>query len=610
MKSAVSLCLFIIGFHALATDDQVETETRHWEHGISLFGEFKYPPGFEHFEYVNPDAPKGGKLVRAIGTSFNNFTPFISKGTIPLGLIDVIVNPTLYDSLMRASPEEIGVYYGNLAQQVAVSNDMTRVWFRLNPKARWHDGVPVTARDIKFSFDHVRGGNYKSTLAAIKQIDVIGEREVSFTFHYPVNLNTIMRLGIFAILPEHYWREHDITETSTKPPLSSGPYRVGKFELGKYIEFERVEDYWGKDLGLNKGSFNLDVLRFEVYRDATVARESLRKGLLDAYSERSAAQWLTGYDTEAGFLVKVPLQPENAIGVSSALAFNLKLARFQDVRVREALSLAFDFDWMNDTFDYGVYEKPRSFFHGTAMAATGLPSAEEVELLAPLRDQLPERVFTEPPFAGSSHATMTRREALIRAQTLLAEAGWRYEDNQLVNEEGEIFEIEFLIASASEQRGRLTYAERLKRLGIKATVRLVESAQYLSLRRKGTAEAVSGRLIMAMPPGIEVPTYLSSKGRTPENFANLASPSVDVLIEHLLNAASRSEFRVAGRALDRVLYWQFYFIPMRLVGGQRIVMWNKYAKREMQPRAIRRFPTIWWQDVEKTESVNRVLEKN
>ena len=611
MKHTVSLCLLVsISFHTLATDDQGETEDLHWQHGLSLFGEFKYPPGFEHFEYVNPDAPKGGKLVRAIGTSFNNFTPFISKGTIPLGLIDVIVDPTLYDSLMRPSGDEIAVYYGNLAEQIAVSNDMTRLWFRLNPKARWHDGVPVTARDIKFSFDHVRDGNYKSTLAAIKQIDVIDEREVRFTFHYPVNLNTMMMLGRFAILPEHYWREHDITETSTKPPLSSGPYRVGKFELGKYIEFERVEDYWGIDLGLNKGSFNLDVLRFEVYRDATVARESLRKGLLDAFNESSAALWVTGYDTEAGFLVKVPLPSRNFMGVSSALAFNLKLARFQDVRVREALSLAFDFDWMNDTFDHGVYEKPQSFFHGTAMAATGLPSEDELELLAPLRDQLPERVFTESPFARSSHATMTRREALVRAQTILAEAGWRYEDNQLVNEQGEIFEIEFLIAGASAQRSRLTYAERLKRLGIKATVRLVESAQYLSLRRKGAAEAVSGSLTMAMPPGIEVPTYLSSKGRTPENFANLASPVVDTLIDHLLNATSWSEFRVAGRALDRVLYWQFYFIPMRLLDGQRIVMWNKYAKLDTQPRAVPGFPTIWWRDAEKTERFHRALEKN
>ena len=611
MKRTVSLCLLVsIGCHALATDAEGGTEALHWQHGLSLFGEFKYPPGFDHFDYVNPNAPKGGRLVRAIGASFNNFTPFISKGTIPLGLIDVIVDPTLYDSLMRPSGDEIAVYYGSLAEQIAVSKDMTRVWFKLRPEARWHDGVPVTARDIKFSFDHVRGGNYKSTLAALKQIDVIDERKVRFTFHYPVNLNTMMMLGRFAILPEHYWREHDITETSTKPPLSSGPYRVGKFGLGKFIEFERVEDYWGKDLGLNKGAFNMDVLRFEVYRDATVARESLRKGLLDAFNEPSAALWVTGHDTKAGLLVKVPQRFQNFMGVASALAFNLKLARFKDVRVREALSLAFDFDWMNDTFDYGVYDKPQSFFHGTAMAATGLPSEEELELLAPLRDQLPPRVFTEPPFAGSSHATMTRREALIRAQALLAEAGWRYEGNQLVNEEGEIFEIEFLIAAAAEQRSRLAYAEQLKRLGIKAKVRLVESAQYISLRREGRAEAVSGSLAMSMPPGIEVPTYLSSKGRGPENFANLTSPVVDTLIDHLLNATSWPEFKVAGRAVDRVLYWQFYFIPMRVLDAQRIVMWNKYARPDTKSRDFRGFPTTWWWDAGKAERVNQSLERN
>ena len=524
----------------------------------------------------------------------------------------VIGEMTLYDSLLWPAGDEEGVYYGNLAERIAVSDDMTQVWMQLRPEAHWHDGQPVTARDVKFTFEHIRDNAFafNAAYASLKQVDVLSEREVRFSYRYPVNLNAMMALGKVAILPEHYWRERNITQTTTEPALSSGPYRVGKFELGKFIEFERVDDYWGKDLGIHKGRHNLDVIRHEVYRDATVQREAFRKGLLDVFNEPSAAQWVTGYggpEREAGLLLQIQHEFRQYMGVVSAIASNQSQERFQDVRVREALFRAFDFEWMNAVFDYDVYEKPQSFFHGTFLAATGMPAPGELALLEPFREELPIRVFTTPPFAGDPGTRLSRRDALVRAQSLLIESGWRYQDGQLRNQAGDVFEIEFLVAAAGGQRALLPYAERLQRLGIKARIRLVESAQYISLRRANRGDAVFGSLAIAMPPNQEVPAYLHSQSRGMANFAHLRSPVIDALVAHLMSANSREELTNAARALDRVLYWQFYFIPTRLVDGVRMVLWNRYGKPVIQSRDLGGFPETWWWDPVKAARVDKAL---
>ena len=608
IRSLALCCLVSFAIWSHTSEIAVEPEERHWQHGLSFYGDFKYPPGFAHFDYVNPEAPKGGSLVRAIGYSFDSFTPFISKGLTAPGL-DAIIEPTLYDSLLRPSGDELGVYYGSLAGQIAVSADGTTVWMRMRPEARWHDGVAITANDVRFTFEHIRDHaiGFNAAYASLKQVDAVSDREVRFTYHYPVSLSTMMALGKVAILPEHYWRERDITETTTEAPLTSGPYRVGEYEIGRFIEFERVEDYWGKHLGLHKGSFNIDRLRFEVYRDATVQREAFRKGLLDMFAERSAAMWVTGYDLRSGPLIRVHHTPQHYVGIVNALAYNQTEERFQDVRVREALYLAFDFDWTNKVLHHGVFEKPQSFFHGTFLAATGLPSEEELELLEPFRLQLPERVFLEAPFAGSTLDKMGRREALLRARGLLADAGWTIQDGWLENEEGEAFELQLMVTTAAGQRLRLPYVEQLKRLGIKARVRLVENVQYINMRRAGKVDAVSGSLAISMPPNQKVPAYFGSRSLGLANFANLRSPIVDALIEKLLSAGSREELMAAGHALDRVLFWQFYFIPLKLLEGSRIVMWDKYSKPEIQSRDNGGFPATWWWDPAKAERVKMAL---
>jgi microcin C transport system substrate-binding protein len=598
----------------LAAESSAEPAAPHWQHGLSIYGEFKYPPGFQHFDTVNPDAPSGGRLVRSLGYSFNNFTPIIDNGLLAPGS-DTIAEPILYDSLLKLSADELGVSYGSLAEFIAVSDDMTEVRMKLRPQARWHDGVAVTALDVKFTFEHIRdngSAGLKMVFLPIKQVEVISDKEVHFKYRHAVNLTEMMMLGKMPILPEHYWRERDITKTTTEPPLTSGPYRVGRFELGKFIEFERVADYWGQDIGPHRGSFNLDVLRFDVYRDGTVAREALHKGLIDAYREFDAAQWMTGYERQ-DLLVKEQYDIKQFTGLSYVLAFNLNMPRFQDVRVREALSLAYNFDWTNNVIDYGVYPKPTSFFHGSVLAATDLPSPSELALLEPFRDQLPAAVFTEPPWTRYSTSKLSPRSALARAQGLLTEAGWRHQDGSLVDASGNQFEIEFLITSAASQRSLFPYIAQLKRLGIEAHLRMVEAAQYTNLRRRGKAHAVIGRLIAAMPPSLEVRAYFSSKNKGPTNPAHVNSPVVDALIDSLLGAANRSELTTAGRALDRVLYWQFYFIPLQPLDGPRTVIWDKFDKPDGQTQdtgGFGGFPVSWSWNPEKAARVTQVLKQD
>ena len=598
----------------LSAESSVDVATPHWQHGLSIYGEFKYPPGFKHFDTVNPEAPSGGRLVRSLGYSFNNFTPIIDNGLLAPGG-DTIAEPILYDSLLRLSADELGVSYGSLAEFIAVSDDMTEVRMKLRPEARWHDGMPITSLDVKFTFEHIRDNGIaglKMVFLPIKQVEVISDSEVHFKYRHAVNLTEMMMLGKMPILPEHYWRERDITKTTTEPPLTSGPYRVGRFELGKFIEFERVADYWGQDIGPHRGSFNIDVLRFDVYRDGTVAREALHKGLIDAYREIDAAQWMTGYQQQ-DLLVKEQYDIKQFTGLSYVLAFNLNMPRFQDVRVREALSLAYNFDWTNSVIDYGVYPKPTSFFHGSVLTATDLPTSSELALLEPFRDQLPAAVFTEPPWTRYSTSKLSPRSALTRAQGLLTEAGWRYHDGRLVDASGNQFEIEFLITSAASQRRLFPYIAQLKRLGIEAHLRMVEAAQYTNLRRKGKAHAVIGRLIAAMPPSLEVRAYFSSKNKGPTNPAHVNSPVVDALIDSLLGAANRSELTTAGQALDRVLYWQFYFIPLQPLDGPRTVIWDKFDKPDGQSQdtgGFGGFPVTWWWNPEKAERVRQVLKQD
>ena len=463
-------------------------------HGVSDFGALKYPRVFAHFDYVNPNAPKGGSLVLATSLRFNSFNPIISKGIRAPGnhVIEQLAGPEvamLYDPLFWPSDDETGSFYGNLVETVELAEDFTWVIFRLRPEARWHDGVPVSARDVKFTFDSIAEGagvGVKQAFNFIDRSEILGEREVRFHFREDRDLspNNVMIMSKWPIVPEHHWRSRDMSKTTLEPPLGSGPYRIADFEPGRFIFYERVPDYWGRDLGIHRGRHNFDSIRYEVYGDAIVTREALRKGMVDYYMESDTRHWATSYDIPArdkGWLVMRKHNFLQYVGFWSGLAFNTRRPNLADRRVREALTLAFDYEWANRTLNHGVYERPVSYFPGSYLQASGTPTDTERLLLAPFRAQLPARMFNEPFHLPRSTGYGYHREALIRARDLLEQAGWRVQGGVLADDDGRPFTLRFVIRTFEQRRTLLPYVSVLQRLGgcprtaTVARARLIES---------------------------------------------------------------------------------------------------------------------------------------
>ena len=566
MRLNVFLLSAFAGLHPL-----IAAEDGQWEHGVSNFDEFKYGPDFEHFDYANPDAPKGGTLVLSTGLDFTSFTPFLPYGTSPAG---ALVPGTLYDPLfVRASDEAFSVY-GNLAKRVRFADDLSEVAVQLHPDAYWHDGVPITARDVEFTFDHVLTKSHsgvRAALSIVESVEVLGEREVLFRFkRIPgLNKNSFASPATYvSILPEHYWRTRDLTKPTLEPPLGSGPYRIADFEQGQFLLWERVADYWGRDLAVHRGRHNFDYIRNELYRDATIAREALRKGLLDYRVEADPYQWRTGYAIparERGWLVMRQNNSKMGSGFQTALIFNTRRSKLADVRVREALTIAFDFKWTNRTIYDGFYARADSYFSGTELAARGVPSGAELALLEPFRDQLPDKLFTQPFVFPNAKDAAVHRHSLLRARALLAESGWNVRGGLMVDAEGEQLTIEFLTSFATAKRTLLPYMDNLRRLGIASNIRFVESAQYMSRLLQSDYDALLRSLPYGFPPGVELRSFFISTTANAPNSANMAgvrSPVVDALLDEVLGARSSEQLIAAGRALDRTLLWGYYLIPI------------------------------------------------
>lgn len=587
-----------------AVTAEADVEDGGWQHGVSMFDTYKYGPDFEHFDYVNPDAPKGGTLVLT-GSDFTSFTPFLPFGTAPIGA----VSPgTLYDGLFVRANDEVFSVYGNLAERVRFADDLSEVLVRLRPGAHWHDGVPITAKDVQFTFDHVLANAHsgvRAALSIIESVQVVNEQEVLFRFRRVggLNKNSFASPAVYVnILPEHYWRDRDLGKTTLVPPLGSGPYRIADFEQGQFLLWERVPDYWGRDLPVHRGRHNFDYIRYEIYRDATIAREALRKGLLDYRVEADPYHWRTGYETparERGWLVMRRNNARVLSGFRTALIFNTRRPRLADVKVREALTLAFDFEWTNRAIYHGFYDRADSYFSGTELAARGLPTEAELALLEPFRDQVPERVFTEPFVLPRTRGAGSNRDGVLRARELLAEAGWRLRDGALVDAEGGRLEIEFLSQSAADQRVLLPYIDTLRRLGVAANIRLVESAQYMNRLLGSDYDAMLRSLPYGFPPGVEIRAYFNSAPPNASNAANLAgidSPAVDALVAKVLGARRNEELIAAGRALDRVLLWGYYLIPIIGRPQPRAVHWDKFGQPAIEAEYVTSFPDSWWWD--------------
>nr|WP_298415692.1 extracellular solute-binding protein [uncultured Halomonas sp.] len=587
------------GFTFAVTADKVPTVQ-----GLAMYDEPALPSDFKHFPYANPDAPKGGELTRDAVGSFDSTNPFIVTGTPANGLAQI------YDTLMVNNPDEPFSMYGLLAEGVRLDPDRRWMEFDLNPKARFHDGKKVTADDVVFSFRLLRDEGqpfYAAYYADVTSVQRLDEDTVRFEFNPKNSRELPLILGQLPILPEHFWQDREFATPTLDPLLGSGSYRIAKVEPGRRIVYERVQDYWGKDLPVNRGRHNIDRLIFDYYRDQTVALEAFKAGNLDMRIESSARNWATAYDFPAlkqGFVEKLEIPDGQPAGMQ-AYVMNLRRDKFKDVRVREALNLAFDFPWLNDNLFYGAYERTHSYFENSEMAAKGEPSGAELELLEPYRDQLPERIFDE---ALPMEQPDDIRPRLRKALGLLRDAGYEVQNGQLIKRESEQpFTLEILLYDAQFERIVQPLIRNFERIGIKSKIRIVDVNQYLNRLRGFDFDMVVGSFPQSANPGNEQREFWTSDfADQPQsrNLIGLKNPVIDELVGKLIRADSREELDTAAQALDRVLRWGFYVIPQFHLAATRIALWDKYGYPDPHPEYNIDLDA-WWVDPERAEAVNQ-----
>ncbi len=568
------------------------------QHALTLYGEPpKYPAGFSHFDYVNPDAPKGGTLRLAGLNGFDSLNAFIAKGNAgdQLGLI--------YDSLTYHSPDEPFTEYGLLAEKIEKAPDNSFVRFHLNPKARFHDGTQVTAEDVKFTFmTLIEKGHpaYRHYYADVAEVVVESDLRVRFDFKHSGNRELPLILGQIQILPKHWWEKRDFDKTSLEPPLGSGPYRISQVEAGRSLRFERVKDWWAKDLPVARGQYNFDVIHIDYYRDMSVALEAFKAGRFDFNLEYSAKDWATGYDSPAlrdGRIIKEAIANHNPVGMQG-FAFNLRRELFQDRRVREALALLFDFEWTNKQLFYGAYKRSHSYFENSEMAARGEPDEAQLKLLEPLRGQVPDEVFGPIYLPPVSDASGIIRDQARRAYQLLQEAGYRVENDKMVNAQGQPLAFEFIIAQANLERVILPYKRNLAALGIDMQIRRVDASQYINRMRSRDFDMTSMVWSQSNSPGNEQREYWhSSSADNPgsRNYLGLKDPAIDALVDGLIGADSRQSLIDHARALDRVLIWGHYVVPNYYVDSWRIAHWRHLQRPAVPPQYDYGLMT-WWYD--------------
>jgi microcin C transport system substrate-binding protein len=596
IRSAVTPGLAILaGVMAAAV---AAAESGAGRHGLAMHGDPRYPADFSHFDYVNPEAPKGGEVrLAAIGT-FDSFNRFIIKGNPAVGIAQI------YDTLMSSAADECFSMYGLLAEAVETPADRSWVAFRLRSDARWHDGRPVTVDDVIWTFQTLREKgppSFRFYYGSVASVEKTGSRTVKFRFEPGENRELPLILGQLTVLPKHYWQGRDFGKTTLEPPLGSGPYRIGRFEPGRFVSYQRVADYWGKSLPVNVGRNNFDSVRYDYYRDATVAIEAFKGGEFDFRVENNSKQWATAYEIPQitdGSIQKQLFPHQRPVGMQG-FVFNLRREMFRDPRVRRALSYAFDFEWSNRALFYGQYTRSRSYFDNSELAATGLPSREELAILEPFRDRIPDEVFTqayEPPRSdGSGHI----RGHLRRAVELLKEAGWVIRDGVMTNAEtGEPLAFEILLRQPAFERISLPFAKNLKRIGIQARVRTIDTAQYRRRTETFDFDITVGSWGQSCSPGNEQRNYWSSAAADREgssNWAGIRSPAVDEIVELLIAAPDREALVTRTRALDRVLQWGHYLIPHWHIASDRVVYWNKFGRPSSTPSQGVQFDT-WWID--------------
>jgi microcin C transport system substrate-binding protein len=585
LSAVFSLLLFGLPLHA-APDSQ---------HGIAMHGDLKYPPDFSHFDYVNPDAPKGGHFKESSIGTFDSLNPFIVKGTAAEG------TGLLYDSLMARALDEPFSQYGLLAQQLRVAVDRSWIEFDLHPDARFSDGHSVSADDVVFTFDILREKGspfFKSYYAGIQSVTALSPQTVRFEFGDSTNRELPLIVGEVPILPQHFWAERDFETPSLEPPLGSGPYLIEKIDPGRTIVYTRNPNYWGRDLPVNRGRHNFDQRQYDYYRDSTVALEAFKAGEYDFRSEHASKAWATGY-TGAPFadgrIIKEEIAHENPRGMQGFI-MNTRRSMFSQPEVRKALALAFDFEWTNSNLFYGAYSRSHSYFSNSEMAAEELPTPAELEILEAVRDQVPPEVFTQVYRAPTTDGSGRNRAQLREALGLLKQAGWQLESGKLVDGNGSPFTFEILLVQKEFERVVSPFIRNLERLGISASIRIVDVSQYINRLRQFDFDMVVYGFGQSSSPGNEQRDYWhSSSADLPgsRNLIGIKNPAVDYLVEQLIAAPDREQLVLRARALDRVLQWNHYVIPHYHISAYRIAYWNRFAHPEVSPAYDLGLDT-WW----------------
>lgn len=575
-------------------------------HGIAMHGDLKYSPGFTHFDYVNPNAPKGGTIVSEASGSFDTFNPFVLRGQPAAGIT------LIYDTLTAQSLDEPFTEYGVLAETIEMPDDRSWVAFNLRPEARWHDGRPVTAEDVVWTFNALveKGAPfYRAYYADVTEVKATSAQRVLFVFRSGINRELPLILGQLPVLPKHWWEGKDFSAPLLEPPLGSGPYRLKGFEASRSVTYERVADYWGREVPAMRGRWNADVMRFEYFRDRDVATEAFKAGAFDLRAENSAKRWATAFDfpgLSAGMAVKEEVPHQQVAGMQG-FAFNIRKPIFQDRKVREAIGYAFDFEWTNKALMYGSYTRTDSYFDNSELGSSGLPAGAELALLEPFRDRLPPEVFSKEFTVPKTDGSGNPRDNLRTALKLLREAGWTFKDGQLRDAGGRALAFEILLVSQSGlDRVALPFVANLEKLGIKASVRSVDPAQYQNRERDFDFDMIVDSFPQSQSPGNEQRDFWSSQAADlpgSRNTIGIKDPVVDGLIDKVIRAPDRASLIAATRALDRVLLWGFYVVPHFHSGTYRLVYWNKFGKPDVSPKYGLGYPDSWWVDPEKVAAV-------
>ncbi len=613
-------------------------------HALSLVGEPKYGPDYERFDWVNPDAPKGGTLRGFVEGSFDSLNPFTVKGDPAAGL------GLIYESLLTSSPDEPSTEYAQIAEWVSHPDDYSSVTFGLRPEARWHDGRPITPEDVIFSLEAQKKAHpryafyYKNVVKAEKT----GEHEVTFTFDVKGNRELPQIVGQLMVLPKHFWegngpdgQPRDITKTTMEMPLGSGAYKIKSFDPGRSITYERVKDYWAKDLPISKGQWNFDELKLTYFLDRTPAFEEFKSGKLDYWMESVASQWATAYGFPAvkkGWVKKEAI-PVKRVAPMQAFVFNLRRKQFQDPRVRKAFALAFNFEEANKKLFYDLYERVGSYFDNSELAAKGLPQDRELEILNEVRDEVPPEVFTTEWKNPVNKTPEDFRKHMREASKLLAEAGWTLQEvnasdeescgffcsilrtvglssarkeNVLRNADGEVLKTEFLLDNPDFQKIVLPYVQELQKLGIKASVRMVDSAQYKRREDAHDYDIIIDSFAQSNSPGNEQRDFWGSAaaGRDgTRNTAGIKNPAIDKLIDKVVFAKGRDDLVAATRALDRVLLWNYYGVPHWHYPYERLVTWDIFGRPATLPSQTAALMRTWWIDPEKKKALDAARGK-